>query len=137
MNQSEFVLCSAMAAGRRARFPLGEVRTTPSAFERLQALELEPSNLLARHQVGDWGDVADTDRARNEESFREGQRFFSSYHIEKERFWVLTTADRSRTWVLAKADRSSPMVFLSGDATPDPPPANPSRKGGRGDEYDI
>ena len=57
--------------------------------------------------------------------------------VREERFWVLTTADRSRTWVLTKADRPSPMVLLPGGATPDSPPANPSWKGGRSDEYDI
>jgi hypothetical protein len=118
MERRDFVLRAAMASERSARFPLGEVSTTRSAFERLDALGLEPSDLIARHQVGDWGDVDDADLAMNEESLSEGQRFFSAYEIEAERFWVVTSADRSST-----------TVFLPGDAAPDPPPARRSLKG--------
>jgi hypothetical protein len=118
MKLSDFVLRTAMASERSARFPLGEVSTTRSAFERLHALGLEPSDLIARHQVGDWGDVDDADLAMNEESLNETQRFFSVYEIEAERFWVLTSADRSTT-----------IVFLPGNSAPDPPPARCSLKG--------
>jgi hypothetical protein len=120
-----------MATERRARFPLGEVSTTRSAFERLHALGLETSDLIARHQAGDWGDVDDRDRARNEESLCKEQRFFSSYDIEEERFWVLTTADRSRTWVLTTANPSSTMVFLPGDEPPGRPPAGGYQRGAK------
>jgi hypothetical protein len=120
-----------MASERRACFPLGEVSTTLSALERLHALGLKPSDLLARHQAGDWGDVGDRDRAMNEESFHEEQRFFSSYDIEEERFWVLTAADRSRTWVLTTANPSSTMVFFPGDEPPGPPPADPYQQGAK------
>ena len=119
MRRRDFVLRAAMAGEKIARFPLGEVNTTRSAFERLHALGLEPSDLIARHQVGDWGDVDDADLAMNEESLKEEQRFFSAYEIEAERFWVLTSADRSST-----------IVFLPGDSALDPPPASPSREGG-------
>jgi hypothetical protein len=102
-----------VATERRARFTLGEVTTTRSALERLHALGLDPTDLLARHQVGDWGDLDDADYAMNEESLHEEQRFFSAYEIESERFWVVTAPDRSST-----------IVFLPGDAPPDPPPAD-------------
>ena len=125
MKRSDFVLRVAMATERSARFPLGEVSTTRSALERLHALGLEPSDLIARHQVGDWGDIDDADFAMNEESLKEKQRFFSTYEIEEKRFWVLTSADRSST-----------LVFLPGDAPPDPPPADPSREG-KNDEWRI
>jgi hypothetical protein len=108
MKRSDFVLRAAMATELRALFPLGEVSTTRFAFDRLHALGLEPSDLIARHQVGDWGDVDDGDRAMNVESLYEEQRL-SEYEIDEERFWVLTTADRSHT-----------IVFLPGHALPDP-----------------
>jgi hypothetical protein len=117
MKRRDFVVRAAVATERRALFPLGEVTTTRSALERLHALELEPSDLIARHQVGDWGDIDDADVAMNEESLHEKQRFFSSYEIEDERFWVLTTANHSST-----------TVFLPGDPAPDAPPADPSRE---------
>ncbi len=120
MERSEFLHRVATAAERRALFPLGEMSITSAAFEKLEALGLEAVHLIARHHTGDWGDVDGADRAMNEESLHEKQRFFSSYEIEQERFWVLTTADRSRT-----------IVFLPGDAAPDPPPAEPSQQGAR------
>jgi hypothetical protein len=67
----------------------------------------------------------------NEESSYEHHRFLSSYDIEKQRFWVLTTADRSRTWVLTTANRSSTTVSCRGDAGPDPAPPHPYRQKGK------
>ena len=119
MKRSDFVLRATVATDRRALFSLGEVSTTRSAFKKLYALGLKPSDLIVRHQTGDWGDIDDADHAMNEESLHEKQRFFSSYEIEKERFWVLTTADRSRT-----------IVFLPGIPS-DPPAADPPRRGQR------
>jgi len=115
MKRSDLVRRAAIATQQHARFPVGEVSTTRSALERLDALGLKPSHLIACHQAGDWGDVDDADRAMNEESLHEEQRFFSSYEIKAERFWVLTTADRSRT-----------TVFLPGDTVPDLPPVDSS-----------
>jgi uncharacterized protein affecting Mg2+/Co2+ transport len=68
----------------------------------------------------------------NEESSDEEHRFLSSYDIEAERFWVLTSPDRSRTWVLTKANRSSTTFFLPGDAAPDP--ADPHQQEGKDEE---
>lgn len=104
MKRRDFLLRAGMAAERRALFPLGETSIARSARERLDALGVELSQLIVRHHTGDWGDVDDADLAMNEESLHEKQRFFSSYEIEEERFWVLTTADRSHT-----------IVFLPGD----------------------
>ena len=120
MRRSDFVLRTAMATERCARFPLGEVSTTRSAFERLHALGLAPADLIARHQAGDWGDVDDRNRARNEESLCKEKRFLSSYDIEEERFWVLTTASPSRT-----------MAFLPGDEPPGRPPAGAYQRGAK------
>jgi hypothetical protein len=108
MKRSDFVLRAALATERSALFPLGEVSTTRSALKRLDALGLKPWDLIVRHQTGDWGDIDDADLAMNEESLYEKQRFFSSYEIDDERFWVLTTPNRSST-----------TVFIPGDAPPD------------------
>jgi len=114
MKRGDFLRRSALAMKRCALFPLGDVSTNRSALKRLDALGLKPSNLIVRHQTGDWGNVDDTDVAMNEESLHEEQRFFSAYEIEAERFWVVTAADRSST-----------IVFLPGDALPDPTPVDP------------
>ena len=124
MRRSDFMRRAAVASDRPALFTLGETSTTRSALERLHALGLKPSDLIVRHQTGDWGDVDEADYALNEESLHEKQRFFSSYEIEKERFWVLTTADRSRT-----------IVFLPG-GPPDPPPAD-LQAGGKDEELHL
>lgn len=115
MNRSDFVRRVAVASDRQALFPLGDVSITLLASRRLAALGLKPADLIVRHQAGDWGEIDQQDRAMNEQSLRERQRFFSSYEIEAERFWVLTAADRSST-----------VICLPVDPTPDTPPASPS-----------
>ena len=60
---------------------------------------------LARHVVGDWGDLDEDDRAENELSIREGFRLLSAYHLrDGTRIWIITEADRSSTTVLLPSE---------------------------------
>jgi hypothetical protein len=74
----------------------------------LEALELSgetPLMFLARHVVGDWGDLDEDDRAENELSIREGFRLLSAYHLrDGTRIWIITEADRSSTTVLLPSE---------------------------------
>jgi len=59
------------------------------------------SDILHRHQQGDWGDVGAEDRRTNDRARRRGGRLFSVYHYEDgTTVWVITEADRSATAVL-------------------------------------
>jgi len=64
-----------------------------------------PATFLARHVVGDWGDVDEDDRAENELSVREGFRVLSAYHLrDGTRIWIITEADRSSTTILLPSE---------------------------------
>jgi hypothetical protein len=86
-----------------ARFRLGKIVSTPNALSQLTQDDI----LLAigRHQAGDWGDVDEDDRTKNELSLKQGFRLWSVYHAGNGvKFWLITEADRSHTTVLLSAD---------------------------------
>ncbi len=84
-----------------ARFKLGQVVATPGALGACLAAEVAPSELLARHASGDWGDVPPEDARENEYSLKHGFRVLSSYPLPSgERIWIITEADRSSTCLL-------------------------------------
>lgn len=86
-----------------AKFPIDQLFITPNALQRL-GLE-EPTNALARHVQGDWGEVNKEDRQANEDALRNGGRLFSVYRASDGRkFWVITEADRSVTTILLVED---------------------------------
>lgn len=80
---------------------LGQIRSTPGALSALEEAGQTPSEFLARHESGDWGDVCSEDWQENELSLREGFRLLSSYHLSTGvKIWVITEADRSATTML-------------------------------------
>lgn len=83
------------------RFELGRIAVTPGVLMVLQETGQEPTEFLARHQAGDWGEVSEEDRRENELSLREGFRLLSVYRTAKGvKLWVITEADRSATTIL-------------------------------------
>ena len=87
----------------KRKFPLGQVVTTPGVVELIEKYDATPGVLvpfLRRHQMGDWSDVNDEDKAANDLSVEQGFRILSAYHLHGERLWVITEADRSVTTVL-------------------------------------
>lgn len=66
---------------------------------------MAPSELLERHQRGDWGEIPPEDARENELSLREGFRVLSSYPLRTGRTcWIITEADRSSTCILLPED---------------------------------
>lgn len=85
------------------KFDPGRILATPTAMRAVPAKE--QVNALQRHFNGDWGDVCEADRLRNEQALKTGERLFSVYHTAKGRkFWIITEADRSATTVLLPQD---------------------------------
>lgn len=83
------------------RFELGMVVGTPGALDACLAAEVAPSELLARHAAGDWGDLSKEDARENELSVRRGFRILSSYPLPSgAKIWIITEADRSSTCIL-------------------------------------
>lgn len=81
------------------RFALGKIVTTPKAMREL--LPGEIMYALVRHARGDWGDVREEDKTRNNLAVRDGSRIISTYRSGLgDRFCVITECGRSVTTVL-------------------------------------
>ncbi|MGA3266522.1 MAG: hypothetical protein ABSE16_06850 [Verrucomicrobiota bacterium] len=77
--------------------------STPNALDRLTQSDILVA--IGRHQAGDWGDVGEDDRTRNERALAEGGRLWSVYHAGSGvKFWLITEADRNHTTVLLPGD---------------------------------
>ncbi len=85
-------------------FPMGRVVATPGALDALEEAQTRPSELLRRHQAGDWGEVPPADARENELSVRGGFRVLSSYVVGGQKIWIITEADRSSTCLLLPSD---------------------------------
>ena len=90
---------------RQPRFPLGQVVATPGALEAIEAAGQTPIEFIARHHVGDWGDLDEEDKQENELSVEQGYRILSAYQTNDHiKIWVITEADRSVTTLLLPAE---------------------------------
>jgi len=91
----------APGAPAAARFPLGQVVSTPGALEAMANAGQEGSQLLARHSSGDWGELCDSDKQANDRAIEAGERILSAYSLRTgTKLWVITEADRSSTCIL-------------------------------------
>jgi len=82
-------------------FPLGHIVATPGALAALERAKQPPTRFLARHAIGDWGELEPTDVAENEYSVVRGFRLLSSYQTDAgEKLWIITEADQSATTLL-------------------------------------
>jgi hypothetical protein len=87
-------------------FSLGRVVATPAVLALLAGAGENSTELLARHQNGDWGVVSPADAKENDFSVKHGFRILSSYAVGRagERVWIITEADRSSTCILLPED---------------------------------
>ena len=84
---------------------LGMVVGTPAALAALREADVDPRELLARHQSGDWGEVCAADSRENARSLKHGWRALSSYTLRTgAKVWLLTEANRSVTTILKPED---------------------------------
>lgn len=81
-------------------FPLGHLVSTLGALELLDRMAVNATDLLQRHQHGDWGSVSVEDAEDNEYAVVNGLRILSSYQLGDARIWIITEADRSSTTLL-------------------------------------
>ncbi len=87
------------------RFEPGRVVATPGALDAMKEAGTEPSELLRRHLVGDWGEVPKEDARENERSLKHGFRVLSSYPLRTgAKLWIITEADRSSTCLLLPSE---------------------------------
>lgn len=111
MNDAQYVKAPPSAGGESTNalrhclqlFNLGHAVATPAALALLQANQVSPATLLARHASGDWFDEqlrAAVDVKANHEAITCGGRVLSAYLVQEHRVWVITEADRSSTCIL-------------------------------------
>lgn len=91
-------------ADARPRIQLGAIVATPGALDALDRHAINASDLLRRHQHGDWGELSAEDAALNDRAVVEGTRVLSCYPIGRERLWIITEADRSVTTLLLPSE---------------------------------
>ena len=87
-----------------ALFDMGQVVITVGAAQSLAIVKRHPTQLLALHVTGNWGDLPEADIEENERSLKQGFRLFSSYTIDDAKFYVITEWDRSVTTVLLPSE---------------------------------
>jgi hypothetical protein len=70
---------------------------------------IDANPYLARHFHGDWGDLAEADKRKNENALKSKSQIFSSYKLPQPvgmdtELWIITEADRSSTTLLFPSD---------------------------------
>jgi hypothetical protein len=86
---------------KKSLFKLGQVVATPGALSAMEEASQPPSELLARHVKGDWGDLDGDDKEANDRSVEEGTRILSAYILKTGvKVWVISEADRGSTCLL-------------------------------------
>lgn len=82
-------------------FDLGQTVITIGAKQALLESSESPLKFLARHRVGDWGEICDADKRENDLSVRAGFRILSAYRTNRNvKIWILTEATREITTLL-------------------------------------
>ncbi len=80
------------------RFELGVVVATPGVTKLDQEGTINACEYLARHAIGDWGDLCHEDWRFNQRSLACGGRLMSSYRVNDQlKIWIITEWDRSST----------------------------------------
>ena len=80
-------------------FPLGQIVATPAALEALEAAGQTPSEFLARHVCGDWGEaLCDEDKTLNDEALKDGSRILSAYLLN-----AGNNGSGCKVWIISEA----------------------------------
>jgi hypothetical protein len=82
------------------KFSLGKCVATRGAHKLMAERDINPPHLLMRHVNGDWGELDESDKRRNDEALIDGSRLLSAYTFDDARIWVITEWDRSVTTFL-------------------------------------
>lgn len=86
-----------------ARFAMGQLFATPGVLAEVSTTDI--SSALARHAMGDWGELCKEDIDENNRALDEGSRLLSAYSSTSQvKFWIITEWDRSVTTVLLPSE---------------------------------
>jgi len=89
-----------------AKFDLGRLIMTGSIHQLMMIHELNPLYYVGCHLTGNWGEVEQEDKERNEEALLKGGQLISEYNVldPAVRIRITTEADRSCTTVSLPSD---------------------------------
>jgi hypothetical protein len=90
--------------GANMLFKLGAVVATPAALRFCALHNIQPTQLIARHAAGDWGELTTEDVQSNVQAVQHDLRILSSYPVGDGKVWIITEADRSSTCLLLPED---------------------------------
>jgi hypothetical protein len=82
-----------------ADFELGRVVMT-RGIQHWVENGFDPIPYIRRHARGDWGDLTEDDKRRNDEAVDKGLRILSSYETDPGDLWIITEAGRHVTTLL-------------------------------------
>lgn len=89
----------------KSKFELGKLVITPNAHRLLSKHYLQADMFIAKHIVGDWGDLAEEDKKTNDDALLNNGQLFSSYRLPDDNMLlVVTEENRSVTTVLLPSD---------------------------------
>jgi hypothetical protein len=88
-------------------FHLGQIVATPGALDLFDRLAINENEILLRHVSGDWGDVSEADRRRNNWAIANEEQILSSYRLgpKNETLWLITSWNRQSTTALLPEER--------------------------------
>jgi hypothetical protein len=97
------------SCGSEHKLELGKLVATASIqpFKDDDEIHQFVHKCIHRHMTGDWGDLSDEDKKRNDWSAKNGERVLSSYDHERlpeGKLWIITEADRSITTLLSPGE---------------------------------
>jgi hypothetical protein len=76
-----------------AKFPLGQLLSTPGALAALKDSGQTPLFFIGKHLNGDWGELSADDAQLNEDALKDGGRLLSAYRTLKgTKLWIITEA---------------------------------------------
>lgn len=85
-------------------FSLGQIVVTRNCLNYAQEHGVNLTELVERHVSGDGGNLCKADQQLNDLAIKTDGRVFSSYTINKTKFYVITEWDRSYTTVMLTED---------------------------------
>jgi len=94
-------------------FELGAIKVSSTAANALKETGLALDSLLTRHQDGDWGNVDNARRLRNEWAVEHNGLIRSTYELPNGALLLVnTSAARSCTWVMLKTEYQGKEVGI-------------------------
>lgn len=90
---------------KKEKFLPGRIVITRGALAAFEESGESPFTFLARHLLGDWGELSEADCRENELSLLHGFRILSAYTLKNgTKFWIITEADRTSTTLLLPSE---------------------------------